>query len=280
MPEGDTVWQSAAPAPRGAGRPAADPLRSAGAPAGHRRPRRADVLGRRPARQALLTRVEGGLTLHSHLRMDGAWQGVAGRSGERVAAAGPATRSARCSRTAAPPPSATASPCWNCCAPTRRTGRSATSGPICSAPTGTRPRPLRRLLADPGPPARRSAAGPAQPGRDRQRLRVPSSASSPGTSPWTPVGELPEDLPGRILAAAQRLLDDNKGRLARRTTRAPAGPTATGRCGSTDGPAAPATAAGRRSPQAPTARPTGSVRSSTAPAASRARAGTSRNRRG
>ncbi|TDC04223.1 DNA glycosylase, partial [Streptomyces sp. 8K308] len=73
MPEGDTVWQAA--------------RRLDAALAGHpltrsdlRVPRLAttDLTGRAvldvtPRGKHLLTRVEGGLTLHSHLRMDGAW---------------------------------------------------------------------------------------------------------------------------------------------------------------------------------------------------------------
>src|SRR5919106_4267381 len=74
MPEGDTVWQAA--------------RRLHGALAGKvltrsdlRVPRyaTADLTGRRvldvpPRGKHPLTRIEGGLTLHSHLRMDGSWK--------------------------------------------------------------------------------------------------------------------------------------------------------------------------------------------------------------
>src|SRR5690606_41213069 len=74
MPEGDTVWQAA--------------KRLHGALAGRvltrsdlRVPRfaTADLTGRTglvatPRGKHLLTRIEGGLTLHSHLRMDGSWR--------------------------------------------------------------------------------------------------------------------------------------------------------------------------------------------------------------
>ncbi|MGK5698308.1 DNA-formamidopyrimidine glycosylase family protein, partial [Streptomyces sp. URMC 128] len=74
MPEGDTVWQTAS--------------RLHHALAGKvltrsdlRVPRlaTADLTGRTvldvtPRGKHLLTRVEGGLTLHSHLRMDGSWK--------------------------------------------------------------------------------------------------------------------------------------------------------------------------------------------------------------
>ncbi|MFI0768722.1 DNA-formamidopyrimidine glycosylase family protein, partial [Streptomyces sp. NPDC021218] len=74
MPEGDTVWQTAQRLHRAlAGSPL---IRS-----DLRVPRlaTADLTGRRvlevvPRGKHLLTRLEGGLTLHSHLRMDGSWQ--------------------------------------------------------------------------------------------------------------------------------------------------------------------------------------------------------------
>src|SRR2546423_14845952 len=78
MPEGDTVWQTA--------------RRLHGALAGKvltrsdfRVPKyaTADLRGRTvldvtPRGKHLLTRIEGGLTLHSHLKMDGSWKVFAG----------------------------------------------------------------------------------------------------------------------------------------------------------------------------------------------------------
>lgn len=75
----------------------------------------ADLTGRTtldvtPRGKHLLARFEGGLTLHSHLRMDGAWH-VFPRvpSGTAV----PPTRSGRSSAPPRTPPSDTACPSWN-----------------------------------------------------------------------------------------------------------------------------------------------------------------------
>lgn len=74
MPEGDTVWQSA----RRLHSALADKVLTR---SDLRVPKyaTADLTGRRvldvtPRGKHLLTRIEGGLTLHSHLRMDGSWK--------------------------------------------------------------------------------------------------------------------------------------------------------------------------------------------------------------
>src|SRR3954468_25102295 len=78
MPEGDTVWQSA----RRLHSALADKVLTR---SDLRVPKyaTADLTGRRvldvtPRGKHLLTRVEGGLTLHSHLRMDGSWHVYSG----------------------------------------------------------------------------------------------------------------------------------------------------------------------------------------------------------
>ena len=74
MPEGDTVWLVAKHLDDALAGRRAHPHRLPRARAGHRRPRRdAACSSVAPRGKHLLMRVEGGLTIHSHLRMDGAW---------------------------------------------------------------------------------------------------------------------------------------------------------------------------------------------------------------
>ncbi|CAM5727623.1 Endonuclease 8 [Streptomyces griseoloalbus] len=111
MPEGDTVWQAAS--------------RLHAALAGKvltrsdlRVPRfaTADLTGRTvldvtPRGKHILARVEGGLTLHSHLRMDGSWRIYAPRAAleRRPGARDPR----RLRRRPNARPWATGCPCWS-----------------------------------------------------------------------------------------------------------------------------------------------------------------------
>ncbi|MBH5337321.1 Fpg/Nei family DNA glycosylase [Streptomyces pactum] len=212
MPEGDTVWRVARTLHR--------------ALAGHRLtrcdlrvPRLAtvDLSGRTvtevvPRGKHLLTRVEGGLTLHSHLRMDGAWRVY--RAGERWtggpghqirAVLGTADRTAVGYRL-----------------PVLELLRTADEervvghlGPDPLGPDWDAAAALRRLLADPSRPVgdalldQRSLAGLGNVYRCEMcfLLRV---------TPWSPIGELPR--PERIPVMAKKLLEVNKGRPARITT--------------------------------------------------------------
>src|ERR1700745_3294180 len=63
-----------AAAARGTGRPGADPLRLPGAPVRDGRPVRPSGDRDRLPRKALLTRTDAGITVHTHLRMDGSWR--------------------------------------------------------------------------------------------------------------------------------------------------------------------------------------------------------------
>ena len=177
MPEGDTVWRAAAPA-QGAGRHPVltrtdfrvPQLATADLTGRHRR--RTVVARQAPAHPASTT----GDTLHTHLRMEGAWHVY--RPGDRWAA-GPRGPGRAATRTTGPrsgSPSAWSS--W--CAPTPRTGWSGTSGPTCSAPTGT---------GRSGAPARRRPARAIADALLDQRnlagignLYRASSASSPATT--------------------------------------------------------------------------------------------------
>ena len=169
MPEGDTVLQTAA--------------RLHAALAGQvlthsdlRVPRfaTADLTGRTvldvTARgKHLLTRVEGGLTLHSHLRMDGAWRIYA--PGERWRG-GPAHQIRAVLATADHTAVGYRLPVLELLRTSdeeqgRRPSRARSAGPGLG-PRHRRGTPARR----PGPPPRRGPPGPAQPRRHRQCLQV------------------------------------------------------------------------------------------------------------
>ncbi|MEV0266868.1 DNA-formamidopyrimidine glycosylase family protein [Streptomyces sp. NPDC050617] len=215
MPEGDTVWRSA--------------HRLHQALAGHRLvrcdlrvPRLAtsDLTGRLvtdvTARgKHLLTRVEGGLTLHSHLRMEGSWQIYApgdrwrgGPEHQIRAILGAADRTAvgyrlpvlDLLRTADEP---------------KAVGH---LGPDLLGPDWDPEEALRRLLADPA-----RAVGEAM--LDQRNLAGIGNVYKSElcfllrVSPWLPMGRLPA--PERLPALARKLLDVNKSRPSRVTTADP-----------------------------------------------------------
>ena len=148
----------------------------------------ADLTGRTvldvtPRGKHLLTRIEGGLTLHSHLRMDGSWKVYApGPALERRPRTpdpgGPRHRGPHGRRLPPPRPGA---------APHRRRGTapSATSAPTCWAPTGTPTGPGQPARATrPAPSARpcsTSATSPASAMSTRA-----SCASCSGVDPLAP----------------------------------------------------------------------------------------------
>lgn len=152
MPEGDTVWLTA--------------HRLDAALAGRtltrcdlRVPQLAttDLSGRHveavvPRGKHLLTRIEGGITLHSHLMMDGSWHLYA--PGERWRG-GRHTRSERYCRHRTGSPWAIGSPSWSSSPPTGRTPPWAIWARICWGRAGTR---RRRSAGSPpsrtGPPAK------------------------------------------------------------------------------------------------------------------------------
>ncbi|CAM5413472.1 Formamidopyrimidine-DNA glycosylase [Streptomyces cyaneofuscatus] len=213
MPEGDTVLQTAARLHAAlAGR--ADPVDL-------RVPRfaTADLSGRTvltsPPRQHLLTRVEGGLTLHSHLRMDGAWRIYAPGERWRGRPRPPDPRGPRPTPTT--PPSATASPSSNCCAPARRARPSATSGPDLLGPDWDPDLAVERLLAAPDRPLGEALL-------DQRNLAGIGNVYKcelcflARVTPWLPVGALPDGALPRLVALAHRLLDANRDRPTRTTT--------------------------------------------------------------
>ncbi|NJQ01923.1 Fpg/Nei family DNA glycosylase [Streptomyces zingiberis] len=217
MPEGDTVWRTA--------------RRLHEALAGDRlvhsdlrvpKLATADLSGRRvlrvtPRGKHLLARFEGGLTLHSHLRMDGAWR--VGPAGERPRG-GPAHQIravlATDSRTAV----GYRLPVLDLLRTTDEDRVVGHLGPDPLGPDWDPEEARRRLLADPGRPLgaalldQRNLAGLGNVYKSELcfLLRV---------SPWLPVGEM--RAPARLVALGAKLLDLNKARPVRSTTADPRG---------------------------------------------------------
>ncbi|MEU3517735.1 DNA-formamidopyrimidine glycosylase family protein [Streptomyces sp. NPDC006654] len=214
MPEGDTVWQAA--------RRLHDAL--AGkvlARSDFRVPRYATVdlggrtvLGTVPRGKHLLTRFEGGLTLHTHLRMEGAWK-VFG-AGEPWKG-GPAHQIRVVLSTADRTAVGYRLPVLELL----RTGEEDAAvghlGPDLLGPDWDPERALANLLTDPGRPLgealldQRNLAGIGNVYKSELCFLI-------GATPWLPVGALPADRAAHLPRLAQRLLEANRNRPVRRTT--------------------------------------------------------------
>jgi endonuclease-8 len=214
MPEGDTVWQAA--------------RRLHIALAGKvlirsdlRVPKyaTADLTGRTvldvtPRGKHLLTRIEGGLTLHSHLRMDGSWK-VYG-NGQRWS--GGPTHQIRAilgntDRTAV----GYRLPVLELIRTTDEPHAVGYLGPDLLGPDWNPDKALENLLRDPARSLgealldQRNLAGIGNVYKSELcfLLRV---------TPWLPVGELPADLAAQLPPLARKLLEANRDRPARSTT--------------------------------------------------------------
>lgn len=214
MPEGDTVWRTA--------------RRLHNALAGNvltrfdlRVPRyaTADLTGRAvldvtPRGKHLLTRIEGGLTLHSHLRMDGSWKVYAnGRrwTGGPVhqirAVLGTADRSAVGYRL----------PVLELLHTSEEHRAVGHLGPDLLGPDWDPDRALANLLGDPARPLgealldQRNLAGIGNVYKSELCFLL-------GATPWLPLGELPEDRAAQLPALAKKLLEVNRDRPVRSTT--------------------------------------------------------------
>jgi endonuclease VIII len=212
MPEGDTVWQAA--------------RRLDDALAGHalvrsdlRVPRLAtvDLRGRAVLEAVargkhLLTRVEGGLTLHSHLRMDGAWH-VYG-PGERWRG-GPGHQIRAVLATADRTAVGYRLPVLDLLRTAEERRVVGHLGPDLLGPDWDAAEALRRLLADPARPLgaalldQRVMAGVGN-------VYMAELCFLARATPWLPVAELAS--PEELIATAKRLLEANRDRLARTTT--------------------------------------------------------------
>ncbi|MGQ4364941.1 Fpg/Nei family DNA glycosylase [Streptomyces sp. SAS_272] len=214
MPEGDTVWQAA--------------RRLHAALAGKvltrsdlRVPKFAtsDLTGRAvldvTARgKHLLTRVEGGLTLHSHLRMDGAWKVYS--NGQRWTG-GPEHQI----RAVLGTPDRTAVGYRLPVLELLRTGEEQRAvghlGPDLLGPDWDPEQALANLLADPA-----RALGEAL--LDQRNLAGIGNVFKSelcfllGATPWLPLGALPADRAAKLPALAKKLLEANRDRPNRNTT--------------------------------------------------------------
>ncbi|WP_328479372.1 DNA glycosylase [Streptomyces sp. NBC_00377] len=214
MPEGDTVWQAA--------------KRLHGALAGKvltrsdlRVPKyaTADLTGRAvldvtPRGKHLLTRVEGGLTLHSHLRMDGSWKVFAkdqrwtgGPAHQIRAILGTHDRTAVGYRLPVLELLRTADE-------QRAVGH---LGPDLLGPDWDPERALANLFDDPA-----RSLGEAL--LDQRNLAGIGNVYKCelcfllGVTPWLPVGALPADRSSKLPALAKKLLEANRDRPVRSTT--------------------------------------------------------------
>ncbi|PBC85432.1 endonuclease-8 [Streptomyces sp. 2224.1] len=212
MPEGDTVWRLA--------------RRLGDALVGHRLtrcdlrvPRLAtvDLTGRevldvRSRGKHLLTRFEGGLTLHSHLRMDGAWKIYAPAERWR---GGPAHQIRAVLGTAEHTAVGYRLPVLDLLRTADESRVVGHLGPDLLGPDWDPERALGRLLSAPGRPLgealldQRNLAGIGNVYKSELCFLLRAS-------PWLPVGQLPR--PERLPALAKRLLEANKDRPARTTT--------------------------------------------------------------
>lgn len=215
MPEGDTVWRTAQRLHQAlAGRPLTG--------CDLRVPRLAtvDLTGRRvtdvTARgKHLLTRLEDGLTLHSHLRMDGSWQIY--DPGERWRG-GPLHQVRAVLSTADRTAVGYRLPVLELLRTAEEDRTVGYLGPDLLGPGWDPHEAVRRLLADPARPVgealldQRNLAGIGNVYKSELcfLLRV---------SPWLPVCQVPSL--ERLVTLAKRLLEANKTRLARVTTAEP-----------------------------------------------------------
>ncbi|WP_328395704.1 DNA glycosylase [Streptomyces sp. NBC_00390] len=214
MPEGDTVWLTAKRLHTAlAGRPL---TRS-----DLRVPRLAttDLTGRSvldvtPRGKHLLTRIEGGLTLHSHLRMEGTWQ-VYG-AGERWRG-GPAHQIRAILGNASHTAVGYRLPVLELLRTTDEDQVVGHLGPDLLGPDWDPATAVANLLADPARPLgealldQRNLAGIGN-------VYKSELAFLARVTPWLPIGELPPGIPERLVATARRLLDANKDRPDLRTT--------------------------------------------------------------
>jgi endonuclease-8 len=214
MPEGDTVWQAA--------RRLDDALAGRMLTRSDLRVPRfatADLTGRRvldvtPRGKHLLTRIEGGLTLHSHLRMDGSWKVYAngqrwsGGPGHQIRAIlGTDDRTAVGYRL----------PVLELLRTTDEDRAVGHLGPDLLGPDWDPDRALANVLKDPARELgealldQRNLAGIGNVYKSELCFLL-------GITPWLPAGELPADRAAKLPALAKRLLDANRERPIRNTT--------------------------------------------------------------
>ncbi|MER6676321.1 DNA-formamidopyrimidine glycosylase family protein [Streptomyces sp. NPDC000983] len=214
MPEGDTVWQAAKrlrTALAGATLTRSDFRVPKFATADLTRRTVLDVTARG---KHLLTRVEGGLTVHSHLGMEGSWRIYADR--ERWTG-GPAHQIRAVLATADRTAVGYRLPVLELL----RTGEESRAvghlGPDLLGPDWDPERALTNLLADPA-----RALGEAL--LDQRNLAGIGNIYKSelcfllGVTPWLPIGAVPPDRAAKLPVLAQKLLEANRERPVRSTT--------------------------------------------------------------
>ncbi|MEU5365783.1 DNA-formamidopyrimidine glycosylase family protein [Streptomyces sp. NPDC005925] len=214
MPEGDTVWQAA--------------RRLHIALAGKmlirsdlRVPRfaTADLTGRTvldvtPRGKHLLTRMEGGITLHSHLRMDGSWKVFA--PGERWSG-GPSHQIRAILGTADKTAVGYRLPVLELLRTTDEHRAVGHLGPDLLGPDWDAELALANLLRNPARPLgealldQRNLAGIGNVYKSELCFLL-------GVTPWLPVGDLPAERAAKLPELAKRLLEVNRDRPVRVTT--------------------------------------------------------------
>ncbi|MFJ5266649.1 DNA-formamidopyrimidine glycosylase family protein [Streptomyces sp. NPDC088387] len=214
MPEGDTVWQvtrrlHAALADRVLTRSDLRVPKYA----------TADLTGRRvldvtPRGKHLLTRIEGGLTLHSHLRMDGAWKVFAH---DQRWSGGPTHQIRVILGTEDQTAVGYRLPVLDLIRTTDEDRAVGHLGPDLLGPDWSADRALANLLTDPT-----RALGEAL--LDQRNLAGIGNVYKSelcfllGATPWLPVGALPTERAAHLPALAKRLLEANRDRPVRNTT--------------------------------------------------------------
>ncbi|MGW0615108.1 Fpg/Nei family DNA glycosylase [Streptomyces sp. NPDC002788] len=214
MPEGDTVWQAA--------RRLHDALAGKVLTRSDLRVPRfatADLTGRTvldvtPRGKHLLTRIEGGLTLHSHLRMDGAWKVYengrrwTGGPGHQIRAIlGTTDRTAVGYRL----------PVLELLRTTDEHRAVGHLGPDLLGPDWDPDRALANVLQDPARPLgealldQRNLAGIGNVYKCELCFLL-------GVTPWLPAGDLPADRAAQLPVLARKLLEANRDRPIRVTT--------------------------------------------------------------
>ncbi|MFF7901646.1 Fpg/Nei family DNA glycosylase [Streptomyces sp. NPDC088817] len=214
MPEGDTVWQTAR---RLRDALAGDVLTRSD----FRVPKYAtvDLTGRTvldtvSRGKHLLTRFEGGLTLHSHLLMEGAWK-VYG-AGERWKG-GPGHQIRVVLGTAGRAAVGYRLQVLELLRTSEDERIVAHLGPDLLGPDWDADVALANLLADPGRPLgealldQRNLAGIGNVYKSELCFLL-------GVTPWLPVGAVPADRAAKLPALAKNLLEANRDRVVRRTT--------------------------------------------------------------
>ncbi|MFJ3234567.1 Fpg/Nei family DNA glycosylase [Streptomyces sp. NPDC086787] len=214
MPEGDTVWQAA--------RRLHEALAGSVLTRSDLRVPRyatADLTGRTvldvtPRGKHLLTRIEGGLTLHSHLRMDGSWK-VYG-SGQRWRG-GPAHQIRAILGTEDRTAVGYRLPVLDLLRTADEPRVVGHLGPDLLGPDWDPGLALSNLLADPGRPLgealldQRNLAGIGNVYKSELCFLL-------GATPWLPVGALLPDRAATLPALARKLLEANRERPVRSTT--------------------------------------------------------------